>query len=82
MTVICRTYNFYTPQKQKGPIDLFLDSDSFYNCIPQTNYCNNNLLILNVKQLNEIVKLYYFCTLKALWYGHGKIKMYYGNVQG
>ena len=44
----------------------------------QTNYCNNNLLILNVKQLNKIMKLYYFYTLKALWDGQGKIKMYYG----
>ena len=30
----------------------------------QTNYCNNNLLILDVKQLNKIINLYY---LKALW---------------
>ena len=44
----------------------------------QTNYCNNNLLILDVKQLNKIMKLYYFYTLKALWDGQGKIKMYYG----
>ena len=43
-----------------------------------TNYCNNNLLTLNVKQLNKIMKLYYFYTLKALWDGQGKIKMYYG----
>ena len=43
----------------------------------QTNYCNNNLFILDVKQLNKIMKLYYFCTLKALWDGQGKIKMYY-----
>ena len=43
----------------------------------QTNYCNNNLLILDVKQLNKIMKLYYFYTLKALWDGQGKIKMYY-----
>ena len=41
----------------------------------QTNYCNNNLLILDVKQLNKIMKLYY---LKVLWDGQGKIKMYYG----
>ena len=41
----------------------------------QTNYCDNNLLILDVKQLNKILKLYY---LKALWDGQGKIKMYYG----
>ena len=44
----------------------------------QTNYCNNNLLILDVKQLNKIMKLYYFHTLKALWDGQGKSKMYYG----
>ena len=24
------------------------------------------------------MKLYYFYTLKALWDGHGKTKMYYG----
>ena len=40
----------------------------------QTNYCNNNLLILDVKQLNKIMKLYY---LRALWDGQGKIKMYF-----
>ena len=45
----------------------------------QTNNCNYNLpLNLDVKQLNKIVKFYYFYTLKALWYGQGKIKMYYG----
>ena len=44
----------------------------------QTNYCNNNLLILDVKQLNKIMKLHYFYTLKALWDSQGKIKMYYG----
>ena len=44
----------------------------------QTNYCNKNPLILGVKQLNKIVKCYYFHTLKALWDGQGKIKMYYG----
>ena len=43
----------------------------------QDNYCNNNLLILEVKQLNKIKKLYYFHALKALWDGQGKIKMYY-----
>ena len=43
----------------------------------QSNYCNSNLLILDVKQLNKIIKLYYFHTLKALWDGQGKIKMYY-----
>ena len=44
----------------------------------QTNNCNNNLLILYVKQLNKIMKLYYFYTSKALWDGQVKIKMYYG----
>ena len=44
----------------------------------QINYCNNNLLILDVKQLNKIMELYYFHTLKALWDGQGKIRMYYG----
>ena len=34
-------------------------------------------MILDVKQLNKIMKLYYFYTLKALWDGQGKIKMYY-----
>ena len=43
------------------------------------NYCNNNLLNLDVKQLNKImIKLSYFYTLKALWDGQSKIKMYYG----
>ena len=45
----------------------------------QTNYCNNNLLILDVKQSNKIMKLYYFYTLKALWDGQGRFKMYYGT---
>ena len=64
--------------------DFFLLSDSFHNCIPhfsseiQTNYCNNNPLTLDGKQLNKIIKLYFFHTLKALWDGQGKIKMYYG----
>ena len=44
----------------------------------QTNYCNNNLLILNMKQLNKIMKLDYIYTLKTLWDVQGKIKMYYG----
>ena len=35
-------------------------------------------LKLDVKQLNKTIKLYYFHTLKALWDGQGKIKMYYG----
>ena len=39
----------------------------------QTNYYNNNLLILDVKQLNKIIKLYYFYTLKALSDGQGRI---------
>ena len=44
----------------------------------EANYCNNNLLILDVKQLNKIMKFHYFYTLKALREGQGKIKMYYG----
>ena len=44
----------------------------------QTNYCNNNLLILDMKQLNKNMKPYYFYTLKALWDGQDKFKMYYG----
>ena len=35
-------------------------------------------MILNVKQLNKIMKLYYFYALKALQDGQGKIKRYYG----
>ena len=35
----------------------------------QTNYRNNNLPILDVKQLIKIIKLDYFHTLKALWDG-------------
>ena len=44
----------------------------------QANYCNNNLLILDVKRLNKIMKLYYFHLLKSSVGGQGKIKMYYG----
>ena len=32
---------------------------------------------MDVKQLNKIMKLYYFYTLKALWVGQDKIKMHY-----
>ena len=46
-----------------------------------TNYCNNNILILDVQQLNKIMKLYYFYTLKALWDDQGKVKMYYGMTR-
>ena len=65
-------------------IDLFLDSDSFITAYRfslvnvQTNFCKNNLWILDVEKLNKIMKLYYFYTLKALWDDQGKIKMYYG----
>ena len=45
----------------------------------QANHCNNNLLILDIKQLNKIMKLHYFHTSKAVWDGQGKIKMYYGT---
>ena len=44
----------------------------------QFNCSINNLLILDIKQLNNIMKLYYFHTLKVLWDGQGKIRMYYG----
>ena len=43
-----------------------------------TNYCNNNIFVLDVKQLNKSTKLYYFNTLKALRDSQGKIKMHYG----
>ena len=45
----------------------------------QINYCNMNLLILDVKQLNKFITRYHFCALKAMWDGQGKIKMYYGR---
>ena len=37
----------------------------------QANYCNNNLLILDVKQLHKIMKLYYFSHFKSTvgWLG-------------
>ena len=61
-------------------IDLFLSSDSFHNCISlvkaQTKYCNNDLLILNLKQSNKIYSL--LSCLKALLDSQDKIKMYYG----
>ena len=38
-------------------------------------------MILDVKQLNKIMKLYYFYALKALWDGQGNIKMYYGMTR-
>ena len=44
----------------------------------QTSCYNNNQFILDVKQLNKIMKLYYFHTFKALRDGWGKIKMYCG----
>ena len=65
-------------------IDLFLDSDSFittYHISPvnfQTNYCNNNLLILDVKQLKKNHKTLSLSYLKAVRDVQGKIKMYYG----
>ena len=34
-------------------------------------------MTLDEKQLNEIIKLYYFHTLKALWHCQGKINVYY-----
>ena len=65
-------------------IDLFLNNGPFkiaYHISlvkDQTNYCKNSQLVLDVKQLNKIMKLYYFHALKTLWDGQGKIKMYYG----
>ena len=65
-------------------IDLFLNNGPFkiaYHISlvkDQTNYCKNSHLVLDVKQLNKIMKLYYFHALKALWDDQGKIKMYYG----
>ena len=56
---------------------LIIAYDIFLVKVRTSDY-NNNLLILDVKQLNKIVILYYFYTLKALWDGQGKIKMYYG----
>ena len=44
-------------------IDLFLDSDSFYHISlvnVQNDYCYKNLLILDVQQLNKIMKLITF----------------------
>ena len=58
-------------------IDLFLDSDFFMITYHislvsvQDNYRNNNLLILGVKRLNKIMKLY---CLEALRDGQGKLK--------
>ena len=75
-------------QRKLFVLDLFLDSDSFIVAYPiflvnvQTDYCNNNLLVLDVKQLKKIIKIHYFYTLKALWDGHGKIKMYYRCIMG
>ena len=36
---------------------------------------------MGVKQLNRIMELFYFYTLKALWDVQGKIKMYYGMLR-
>ena len=41
----------------------------------QTNCCNNNLLTLDVKQLNKIMKLYYLYTLKHC--GMARVKLRY-----
>ena len=53
---------------------------AYHICIVKvlTKYYNNNLLLLDVKQLNRTMKLYYFYTLKALWNSQGKIKIHYG----
>ena len=42
------------------------------------NVPNDNLLTLDVKQLNKIMKLYYFYTLNALWDGQVKSKCIMG----
>ena len=53
-------FNVFRPAKALC-IRPFLDSDSFIIAYPiflvnvQTNYCNNNLLILDVKQLKKII---------------------------
>ena len=65
-------YLMCSAQRKLFALDFFLDSDSFIIAYPiflvnvQTNYCNNNLLILDVKQLKKIIKIYYFYTFKAL----------------
>ena len=41
------------------------------------NCCKNILLILDLKQLDKIIKFYYFHTVKAVWYSQGKSKLYY-----
>ena len=43
----------------------------------QTNYCNN-LLVLGVKQLNKIMNLYHFHTLKALSMARVKLRCIMG----
>ena len=53
-------------------IDLFLNSRPFKIAYDislvkdQTNYFKNSQLILDVKQLNKIMKFYYVHALKAL----------------
>ena len=65
-------YLMCSAQRKLFALDLFLDSDSFIIAYSiflvnvQINYCNNNLLILDVKQLKQIIKIYYFYTFKAL----------------
>ena len=77
-------YKTYFHSKRNVTINVFLNSDSYIIAFhislekDQNNYCNNNLLILDVKQLYKIMKLYYFHSLKALWDGQCEIKMYYG----
>ena len=68
--------------------DLFFDSDSFIIAYHisllniQTSYCNNDLLILDVKQLNKIMKLYYFLYFKITveWPGQNQDVLW--DVQG
>ena len=42
-----------------------------------SNCYNNNLLILDLKQLDKIMKFYFFHTVKTVWDSQGKSKMYY-----
>ena len=46
----------------------------------QTNYCNN-LLVLGVKQLNKIMNLYHFHTLKALSMARVKLRRIMGRPE-
>ena len=47
----------------------------------QTNYCNNYLLILDVIQLNKIMKIYYFHTLKFCGMARVKLRCIMGCLE-